>query len=315
MSKTFSYIGEEAVGKVVIDSLKAEGYEHCEDVKQAQLAFTYCTSQSSLEETYFGEEGLVRLSSKDALFIDLSPSTPGFARELDAIGAMSEFVSVDAPLVVKDVTLSDAFEQKDNLMCFVGGSEDAVEQATEVLSIFIGDVQSIGSSGTAQLTRAGYTLQIVSHIVAAMEANALHQQVNLNSAPLGRTSKRVVAVSPEAEQILQAVEDRKFAGVFSAGMLMAELTAALTTADDVDLILPQAEACLHLLELLALIGGVGKSPVALSLVYGDEKACSEEGLDWSRAEQTYQTEEEIFEDDEDDFKGDDYTSFPDYSEN
>ena len=85
---------------------------------------------------------------------------------------------------------------------------------------------------------------------------------------------------------------------------MAELSAALTAADDVDLILPQAEACLHLLELLVVIGGADKAPSALALVYGEEAACAENGLDWTRAEQAYASEEAGEDYDYDDDGGD-----------
>ncbi len=64
--------------------------------------------------------------------------------------------------------------------------------------------------------------------------------------------------------MLAAVNTGRFDGTYTVEMLMSELSAALTAADDVDLILPQAEACLHLLELLAVIGGSDKAPAALA---------------------------------------------------
>ena len=81
-----------------------------------------------------------------------------------------------------------------------------------------------------------------------------------------------------------------------------------------DLILPQAEACLHLLELLAVIGGSDKAPAALALVYGEEKTCAEQGLDWTRAEQAYGDVAEGFDDLDDDGHdhGHDHGSFGDY---
>ncbi len=48
-------------------------------------------------------------------------------------------------------------------------------------------------------------------------------------------------------------------------------------ADDVELILPQAEAAMHLLELLAVIGGADKAPSSLSLIYGEEADCAAQG--------------------------------------
>ena len=100
--------------------------------------------------------------------------------------------------------------------------------------------------------------------------------------------------------MLAAVNAGRFDGAYTVEMLMSELSAALMAADDVDLILPQAEACLHLLELLAVIGGADKAPSALALVYGEEAACAENGLDWTRAEQAYASEEAGEEDDYDD---------------
>ena len=94
----------------------------------------------------------------------------------------------------------------------------------------------------------------------------------------------------------------RFDGGYTVEMLMGELSAALMAADNMDLILPHAEASLHLLELLAVIGGADKSPAALALVYGEEAACAEQGLDWTRAEQAYGEGIEGF-DEEEGFEG------------
>ena len=129
------------------------------------------------------------------------------------------------------------------------------------------------------------------------------------------------AVSPQAERVLAAINDDRFSGPYTCEMFMAELSAALMAADDVDLILPQAEAAMHLLELLAVIGGSDLTPAALALVYGDEKSCARHGLDWTRAEQAYGDEGDGFGYDEEDGEGDgcshdhdDFRGF-DYSSN
>ena len=137
-----------------------------------------------------------------------------------------------------------------------------------------------------------------------MEADALYRAVRRSSASLDQATERVGAATPVAEQVLAAVNTGRFDGMYTVEMFMAELSAALTAADDVDLILPQAEACLHLLELLAVIGGADKAPSALALVYGEEAACAENGLDWTRAEQAYASEEAGEDYDYDDDGGD-----------
>lgn len=98
-------------------------------------------------------------------------------------------------------------------------------------------------------------------------------------------------ISDAAQAYLEAIVEKRFEGTYTLEMMMGELAAALTAADDADLIVPQAEACMHLLELLAVIGGSDKAPIALSLVYGEEKACADQGLDWTRAEHFYGEQE------------------------
>ena len=87
--------------------------------------------------------------------------------------------------------------------------------------------------------------------------------------------------------VFEAVSQKHFHGTYTAQVMMSEIAAVLNGADDSDLILPQAEACLHLVELFMVVGGTDLNVTALSLVYGDEEECKEHGLDWSRAEGIY----------------------------
>ena len=311
MEFSYVYCGNETVGSLVRSRLEEAGCTPADDVAHAEVVVTYCTSQTALEDAYFDESGLVQAAGKGALLVDLSPSTPSFARELNAVAVVSDLMAVEAPLVVVDVTRADAFGDRDNLVCFVGGDEDAVGEARPVLEAIAGTVQDTGGPGSAQLARAAYTLQTTAQVVSAVEADALYRAVRRSAASLGQTVERVGAATPVAEQVLGAVNAGRFDGTYTVEMFMAELSAALTAADDVDLILPQAEACLHLLELLAVIGGSDKAPSALALVYGEEKACAEAGLDWTRAEQAYGDEADGFDELGDD-DGHDHGSYPDY---
>ena len=300
MELSFVYSGNETVGAMVVSRLEAAGCTRTDDVAHAEAIITYCTSQTALEDAYFDEQGLVQAAGKGALLIDLSASTPSFARELNAVAVVSDLMSVD-------VARADAFGDRDNLVCFVGGDEEAVAEARPVLEAIAGTVQETGGAGSAQLARAAYTLQTTAQVISAVEADALYRAVRRSSASLDQATERVGAATPVAEQVLAAVNTGRFDGTYTVEMFMAELSA-------VDLILPQAEACLHLLELLAVIGGSDKAPAALALVYGEEKTCAEQGLDWTRAEQAYGDVAEGFDDLDDDGHdhGHDHGSFGDY---
>ncbi|MFR6335234.1 MAG: tetrahydrofolate dehydrogenase/cyclohydrolase catalytic domain-containing protein [Oscillospiraceae bacterium] len=111
-----------------------------------------------------------------------------------------------------------------------------------------------------------------------------------------------------AQHLLDALDPRKDVDGMTTASLGALLTGAAGFAPCT------AEACLHLLELLAVIGGSDKAPAALALVYGEEKTCAEQGLDWTRAEQAYGDVAEGFDDLDDDGHdhGHDHGSFGDY---
>lgn len=287
VTKTFAYKGDDTIGAVVIARLQEAGYTYVDSLADAEFVMTYCTSQTVLEDVYFDEDGLIQLAQPYTVFIDFSASTPSFAQELNAVALVNDLATVEAPLVVLDLTQVNAFDNKANLACFVGGDKNSVQAALPVIECVVGEVWETGEAGSAQLARAAYTLQTTAQIISAVEADALYRATRVSLALTGAKPHHAKAATPLSKQIISAVENGRFDGAYTVEMFMAELAAALTAADDADLILPQSEACLHLLELLAVIGGSDKTPAALSLVYGDESLCAEQGLDWTRAEKTY----------------------------
>lgn len=287
MDNTFVFYGNAAVGGAVERFAANAGWQRVESLEDAAMAVTYCTSQQQLEDAYFDDGGFVQVARPGTLLVDLSPSTPGFARELSAVALVSELRPVEAPIAVLDAAWEDAFSSPANLLCFAAGEDDDVEAAMPFLRAIAGEVHAEGPLGSAQLARAARTIQQVATLIAAAESQALCHAVRRAAGASGLAPQAPYPASDAAAGYLRAIAEKRFEGTYTVEMMMAELFAALTAADDSDLILPQTEACMHLLELLAVIGGSDKAPVALSLVYGEESACAEQGLDWSRAEQVY----------------------------
>lgn len=286
MAKTYIFKGAASLGAVVDERLTAAGFKRVVEVGSADIVLSYCTSQAELEERYFGEGGFIQEVMPGSLLIDLSATTPNFASEISAVALVSDLAMIEAPIVVADMTSADAFAQE-NLSCFVAGEEDAVKRALPVLEALVGQVHETGRTGTAQLARAAFTVQVSAQVVAAIEADALYQAVCRSLTGIEHGSFGIGAASPWADSMMTAVSEGRFDGPYTVEMWMAELSAALMAADDAELIIPQAEAAIHLLELLAVVGGADKAPAALSLVYADEAVCAQHGLDWSRAEQAY----------------------------
>ena len=282
--KTFYFAGDSKVASSLGTSLEAAGFTKA-SVSEADVVFTYCVSESVLEDLYYDSKGLLQSSKKDAVLIDLSPSTVSFAQELCAMGSVSEKHVLDAPLVVQNIVLSQAFSEKTNLALLVGGSEEIFKRAAKVMWM--------GKSGCGQAAKVALTLTSAAALVGIVEAYSSLKSSEMQEAVVDQEDYLDVVLAlrmltPAQEAFIEAMEQDELEGTsFTLEHLMGELAAALACVDDGDAILPQAEACFRLMELLAMVGGVTYSPAALKLVFADEETSKKYGLDWSRAEGAY----------------------------
>ncbi len=310
MSESFFFDGKQVVGTALSKCLTEAGYDLAENLESADYLFTYHLALSRLEDAYFDNKGYLARAKKGAYLVDLSPATPELVREISAVASVSDLHFVEAPLAINDVSLSDAFADPSNLACSVAGDRPDVVAVEALLKHFVGSVRLRGETGSAQLAHASWSLQHAAQLLAAVEAEALYRAVlRIPTSAAAAADGKPAAMGSQEAVLMAAIAEKRFTGSYTVEMFMGDLSAALTTADDAELILPQAEACMNLLELLAIIGGSDLSPVSLALIYDDEEAAARHGLDWSRAEE-YSTEmsarshEDHFDDDDDDdFEG------------
>lgn len=321
MAKLYAYVGVPGFIEAVQPRLTEAGFSRVEDVASAHYVLTFCVSQSVLEDAYFGTEGLVTTVAPGTVLVDLSAATPNFAREVNAVACVNDLIMVEAPLTVRSLVAADAFG-RDNLLGPVASEIEIAPEVRALLDALFGEVVEVGAPGRAQLLRNTHTLPLAANLASSIEALALDDAAARTVGALD--ADQIPLFSPvSTDPVVQAVRQKRFAGGYTVEMLLAELSAALMAADDAEIILPQAEATMHLLELLAVIGGADMAPAALSLVYRDEAAGAEAGLDWTRAEQAYGHDHhhddddedwDRFDDDDDWNDGADYDGF-DYSSN
>lgn len=285
MGMAFMCGGSGELPRIISKRLIDAGFERADSVCDARLVITYSASQAELEELYYGDAGFMQTLLPGAIMIDASPATPGFARELNAIATVSDLVFVEAPLALRDIVDPDPFA-RGNLLCFVSCETASIDCVGDVLDTLFSERIEAGGSGAAQLMRASHTIQATSDLLSAIEVGAMRKAFSRTLPDMSHHDTDS-SLTGKRERILLAIDEERFDGPYSVAIFMSELSAALMAADDVDLIMPHAESAMHLLELLAVIGGSDKSPIALSLVYRDEESCARNGLDWSRAEKAF----------------------------
>lgn len=285
MAASYAYVGAPTFIKAVQGRLADAGLVRADDTASADIVVTFCTTASALEDLYFGDDGLVSSAGPGTVLVDLSATTPNFAREINAVATVNDLVMVEAPLTVRSLVAEDAFA-RENLLGPVASESELSEEVRTLLEAIFGEVVEVGAPGLAQLMRSTHTLPLAANLASAIEAVALDDAAARSVGALDADQVPLFC-TVSTDPVVRAVQQRRFAGDYTAEMLLAELSAALMAADDAEVILPGVEATMHLLELLAVIGGADMAPAALALVYRDEAAGAAAGLDWTRAEQTY----------------------------
>ncbi|MEG1197217.1 MAG: NAD(P)-binding domain-containing protein [Raoultibacter sp.] len=287
MVKSFVFVGDTAVGQALAINLIEAGFEAAPDAGTADVILTFCASQSATEDVYFETGGLIQQAKKNAYLIDLGATSPTLAKELIAVALVNDLHAIDAPLYVGDIVAPDAYARRANLSMFVGGQRDDFDALKVLLEALASSVVYCGQAGAGQMAKALLSLQNTAEVLSLVEAYALCRESACDVAAVFAAAHTAGALAPRSVALYEAVVQRNFSGGYTLHMFMAELVAALSAADDVDLILPQAEAAVHLIDLLAIIGGGDMNPAALSLVYAEEAECAKHGLDWTRAEEAY----------------------------
>lgn len=288
-AQTFVFVGDTAVGAPLVSSLLQAGFEGADSLETADVVFTYHESQTSLEDIYYEEPGLLTVSKEGAILVDLSPSTPAFAQEIYAIATVNNRFFIDAPLYVRDVTMQSAFALPSNLVCFVGAEPQVYDVVSPLLRAMAGRVSWMGNTGAGQVAKTAATVQTAAALVGIVESyNSFALSGGLSDfeeyLDLMESSG---AISPLQVNFIEAILNKGFEGTYTVEIVMGELLAAFATSEESQTPLLQADSAFHMFELLAIVGGAALNPAALSLVFADEEAAKEYKLDWSRAEGTY----------------------------
>ena len=314
MAKTFFYTGNERMGAYVEQQLGQIGWQRTEHAGAAEAAITYCLTLPKLEDAYFEESGIVHALGSGGLAIDLSPATPSFARELAAVATVNDIRCVEAPIVFDDQDGCESQNASSCISCYAAGDAADVEAAMPILRALASTIEVTGRAGTAQTAKALRTIEDVAHLVGRIEREALARAIKEKMSGDGWGIVADQTGSGAAEQPATQSDtnekDRETeqpqAALYTVEALVAEVGAALSAGDDVDLILPQLESCTRLVEVFAVIGGLDMPPSALSLAYRNEDEGAKAGLDWKRAQAFYGSEDDPY--------NDEWADDPDYDQ-
>lgn len=143
----------------------------------ADLVILMLPDTPDVEQVLFSADGVLRSIAPGALVIDMSSISPvatgEFAQRVTDAGAQF----VDAP-----VSGGEVGARERTLTIFVGGEDDAVEQAMPVLEVLGGRVTHLGPAGAGQATKVANQIIVALTIEAVAEGLALAEASGIDPA-------------------------------------------------------------------------------------------------------------------------------------
>lgn len=144
-------------------------------VREADAAITMVGYPGDVEETYLGENGLVRAARPGTILIDMTTSSPQLAARIYEAAKARGVLSIDAPVSGGDVGAKNAA-----LSIMAGGDEEAYAAAVPLFSRMGKNIARVGGPGAGQHTKMANQIAIAGAIAGVCEALAYTKAMELS---------------------------------------------------------------------------------------------------------------------------------------
>ena len=199
MIKNVGFIGAGVMGKSMIRNLMKKGFQvtvysrtksKAEDIiaegaiwrdsaaecaKDQDVIITIVGFPKDVEETYFGEKGIIANSEDNAILIDMTTSSPKLAAKIyDEAKAASKH-ALDAP-----VSGGDSGAKAGTLSIMVGGDKEIFEKAMPVFEAMGTNIIYEGAAGCGQHTKMANQIALTGCIAGVCEAITYARKTGLD---------------------------------------------------------------------------------------------------------------------------------------
>ncbi|AEB06554.1 3-hydroxyisobutyrate dehydrogenase [Coriobacterium glomerans PW2] len=247
-----------------------------EAARDADFIFTMVGFPEQVEEIYLSGDGLLAVSKPGAVLIDLTTSSPSLARDIAAAAQVEEKLAFDCP-----VTGGDRGAIAGTLTAIVGATERDIRSVRPLLDAFTSKICCFGAPGAGQAAKLANQVSLASCMVGMADALAYAESCGLD---LDQTRDMILGGTGSSGAMAQ-LAPLALAGDWEPGFMvkhfLKDLGLAIQDAEEHEVSLPGTETAFSLYDMLETIGGGQRGTQAISLLYQDEDAASDAGLDWS----------------------------------
>ncbi|WNG87785.1 NAD(P)-dependent oxidoreductase [Mycobacterium sp. ITM-2016-00317] len=226
--------------------------------EKADVVVTMLPDSPEVEEVLFGDAGVVSTLRPGSLVIDCSTISPDAAVAIAARLAEHGIAFVDAP-----VSGGDVGAKAGTLAVMMGGDEDAVRRAGEVLTAVAATMMHVGPAGSGQLVKAANQMLVAGNLALVGEAVTLLQRTGVDI----DAALAVLGGGLAASKVLEVKAPKMLARDFTPGFRLdlhhKDLKIALAAAERAQIAVPLTGVITQLVQALRSAGDGGLDHSAL----------------------------------------------------
>lgn len=258
--KAIGFIGIGVMGKSMANHLLSEGYplfvfsrtkEKAEELlengaewvdnpkeiaEHADIIITMVGYPHDVEEIYFGENGIFAGAKKEAVFIDMTTSTPTLAKKIFEEGKKLGVHTLDAPVSGGDIGAKNG-----TLSIMVGGDVKTFNEMTPIFNILGENIVYQGEAGAGQHTKMCNQIAIASNMIGVTESIVYARKAGLNPESVLKSISSGAAGSWSMSNLIPRVLKEDYSPGFFIKHFIKDMGIALEEAEKMELRLPGLE--------------------------------------------------------------------------
>jgi 3-hydroxyisobutyrate dehydrogenase len=215
----------------------------------AEVVITMLGFPTDVEQTYFGDDGVIARAPGGALLIDMTTSSPVLARRIAAAAAARGQAALDAPVSGGDVGAKEA-----RLVIMVGGEEAAFARARPLFDLMGKNIARLGPAGAGQHCKMANQIAVAVGMVSWVEALAYAKKAGLDPAQVHAS----ISGGAAGGWAMTNLAPRALAGNFAPGFyvkhILKDMRIALESAAELKLDLPGLAVAKQLYDRVAAHG-------------------------------------------------------------
>ncbi|UTC66200.1 MULTISPECIES: NAD(P)-dependent oxidoreductase [unclassified Treponema] len=201
-----------------------------------KIIFTIVGYPQDVEQTYFGEKGLLNTAKPGTIFVDMTTSSPILAKKIYDEAKKKECFSVDAPVSGGDIGAKNG-----TLSIMAGGDESAFKELDPFFACMGKTWALQGSAGAGQHTKMANQIAVAANLFGAVEAVCYAEAAGLDP------QKMLSAIGGGAAGSWQILNNgpkmlqKDFAPGFYIKHFLKDLNITLNVAKELKLHIPVLE--------------------------------------------------------------------------